>query len=767
MQRLLSSEFLYVVLWHQVIQMINAARFFFTKKTWSLVFAALFMLTIHAPARADLPCSGGDDYHARPIAANLQPYASVFNPNGHFEVAMKSNTDLTTDITINHSLGVRQLFRSITRLKSSFPQSVVLGKLPVSEGIGFSLEIAEGGSGLTHICTYGFRFQQGVVSYRTLAARMKDRNNVVVAVGDVTAWKSVGSVGSQSTGLPSSDLLSRIDKALSRLPKPSAYLYETTSVQGQIVGTWTEMSAGILGTKDLRVAYDNFYQSSVEYSGMVEINLRRAKKAVTNNDPATGTRLLQAAQRYERQFHLNDNAAIEAYNGNLDAATELAKGIYKGSKAAVIYGSSMVIGPVGCRVLDTVFDVTDFAVEASDNGLSSATKKLVAGKITEMIFSYVPVATLNGKTLKGTIDRGVTRTLGNPEVYKIIRQAVSSPDFSKALMSFIAKSSAYTANQITEDQVKKIVTAILEEGASGTSYVTSCGSKWYQRLGLQLLEMEQATRGGYSFDLACQAHDACYGDCRTVKPECDKKLLADSERVCESAQKSADCIADAQIFFQAVSSEKGDLAFAQARVNCQAKPAAPVAQVSRTLDVESSKRTLSPRQESAGPMLQASTVGLSDAKFGMTVDAVERALGKKLSFNKGSRIAQCGVATIVGLSGVSLRFEDGRFIVFEITQPTVRTDMGFMMGNSEKDVIGQLQKDPTYIRGANRYDETLQEIIVGKSKFVVKGTNDGYWQGRVMKITSKRGKVTRIELGEASYVMLDEHEGDECAFRGT
>ncbi len=116
--------------------------------------------------------------------------------------------------------------------------------------------------------------------------------------------------------------------------------------------------------------------------------------------------------------------------------------------------------------------------------------------------------------------------------------------------------------------------------ASKTSSLTDCGSKWYQRLGLQFLEVSQATVVGFSFNTACQAHDACYGDCRTGKPEsdkkllCDKKLLEDAEGVCESAWNRAICISYAQIFFQAVS-KKGDTPFKQARANCPATVGLP------------------------------------------------------------------------------------------------------------------------------------------------------------------------------------------------
>lgn len=262
-------------------------------------------------------------------------------------------------------------------------------------------------------------------------------------------------------------LLSDIDKALSMNQLQPSYLYETTTVKGAIAHTWTDMTASILGTKDQRVAYDNFYFSSIEYFGMRTVSLYRAKRAVKSDDPELGRRLLEDALRYEKLANLNNEAAIQTYNGSIDTAAILAKGIYEGSKAAAIYGSSMVMGPTASRVVDTVFDITDFAVEMSDNGFSSAARNLVADKLTEMIFSQATIAALGGGTLQDTIDRGVTKTLGNPEVYKIIREVVSKPEFAKAFMSFMAKSGSHVVSGLAEDQVNKIVAAILERGAGG------------------------------------------------------------------------------------------------------------------------------------------------------------------------------------------------------------------------------------------------------------------------------------------------------------
>ena len=176
--------------WRLVTQLMVAAQFMSAKKLWNSIFAALLMLPIHAPARADLPCSGGENSVARPIATTLQPNASAFNPDGRVEVTMQSTLAQTTDIYVRHSVGSNELFRAITRLQST-PSTVVVGRLPAGEGPGFSLLVEEGGSGYREICTYGFRFQQyGVVSYRTLAARAETRGGGIFA-GEVTDWKSV------------------------------------------------------------------------------------------------------------------------------------------------------------------------------------------------------------------------------------------------------------------------------------------------------------------------------------------------------------------------------------------------------------------------------------------------------------------------------------------------------------------------------------------------------------------------------------------------
>ena len=117
--------------------------------------------------------------------------------------------------------------------------------------------------------------------------------------------------------------MAKIDKALAQLPKPSANLYETNSVPGTVSSKWIEMT----GTRDLRVAYDYFYHNSVDYAGAVKITLLGARNAARKNDAEEANRLYQAALRYEQQFYLNDKAAIETVNANIDAVIVLTKAI--------------------------------------------------------------------------------------------------------------------------------------------------------------------------------------------------------------------------------------------------------------------------------------------------------------------------------------------------------------------------------------------------------------------------------------------------------
>jgi hypothetical protein len=166
----------------------------------------------------------------------------------------------------------------------------------------------------------------------------------------------------------------------------------------------------------------------------------------------------------------------------------------------------------------------------------------------------------------------------------------------------------------------------------------------------------------------------------------------------------------------------------------------------------------------ATPTLQVSNAGLGDAKFGMNVESVEKALGANLSFGQKATKASvskldCVYARIDGVSGVSLRFEYGRLTAATIDKPTVTTKSGFKVGDSESTVISKLKGDPTYRRQSDQYDDAVKEIYLGNAKIVGVGEK-GKWQGNLIKFRSERGVVTVIEAGDASYIIKVEHDED-------
>ena len=166
----------------------------------------------------------------------------------------------------------------------------------------------------------------------------------------------------------------------------------------------------------------------------------------------------------------------------------------------------------------------------------------------------------------------------------------------------------------------------------------------------------------------------------------------------------------------------------------------------------------------AGTELTVSTAGLGDAKFGMDIESVERAMGRPLVPPKGKSKAQvrgmlCSYAGVTDLPEVLLRFEKGRFTAVDINKSNVATRSGFKVGDPERSVIDKLKSDPTYTRNNNHYDDAVKEIYVGKFEMVGQGQQKKP-SGYLLKFTSEKGRITHIQSGAADYVTLVEHDED-------
>lgn len=255
----------------------------------------------------------------------------------------------------------------------------------------------------------------------------------------------------------SRELERRIQARNRTLPPNPDYLYATDTITGTIATVWMDRTGRLLGTQDLRASYDEFYQAAVDYRGMAILMLTRAEKALQNNRLDLGNKYVLEADRYLKLLNLSSVGAIEAYNGNNEAAMEFARGIYQSSKASVKYGTGVVLGPWASRIVDGVFLVTDFVIDWSALGLSEAEARAVRAVVLRVMFDEVKSASLGGKTLSQFLSKATTQAIGSSRLYTILDEIIGSPEFERVFMAILAKSGAHLTKELAKARTKGIL----------------------------------------------------------------------------------------------------------------------------------------------------------------------------------------------------------------------------------------------------------------------------------------------------------------------
>ena len=169
-----------------------------SRKYRPILWLVGIVLCSAAPKRglADAACNTGDTDFARPVAELMQPYVSVFNPLGEVQVTVEFNgEDLSTVLTLHHLFEKKEVFRVNRRLEGFI--EVKPGILTTTEGVGFTLQTTAGGTGYGEICTYGFRFIEGAVEYRTLMAKAVDVRSAKEYPGPTSEWSRAAALAVQ------------------------------------------------------------------------------------------------------------------------------------------------------------------------------------------------------------------------------------------------------------------------------------------------------------------------------------------------------------------------------------------------------------------------------------------------------------------------------------------------------------------------------------------------------------------------------------------
>lgn len=256
-----------------------------------------------------------------------------------------------------------------------------------------------------------------------------------------------------------SELQAEIDQWRTFLPDAPEYLYDPATFSSAVAAVWTDLTEGVLGTAGLRAQYDDFYEAAVAYRTMAALELVYAQRFLNVGDDDAANQSIASAQRALQLFGLSNQGAYQAYLGNINAAAELARGVYKGSKAAAKYGAYF-LGPTTTAFVDHVFFTTDFVVNSTDEGIDFATRELFADVVASAVLDVVPLDELGGRTISQTIDDGVTVTVGQSGLYEALGRALRSSAVRQQVMSVLADSSSFAAQEVAASYLEDVVSSI-------------------------------------------------------------------------------------------------------------------------------------------------------------------------------------------------------------------------------------------------------------------------------------------------------------------
>ncbi|GFP29816.1 putative Ig domain-containing protein [Candidatus Hakubella thermalkaliphila] len=237
------------------------------------------------------------------------------------------------------------------------------------------------------------------------------------------------------------------------------YLFDTDSVMSTIATTFMYMTSPIRG--NLVERYYEFYYAALDYRTMAFTAVAKAKMFLNKGDIVNARKYVVEADRYMHLAESSYRGSIAIFQGDVESAAQLARGVYEGSKASVKYGT-VFLGPGASKVADGLFLATDFAIDSSELKLTEASKNALSKALVTAIFDYVKIKPLNDKTLSQILTKSTTKVIGDSRLYATLDDILKNPEFEKALMSVLSKSAAFGVKELTKQQTMKLVKAIEE-----------------------------------------------------------------------------------------------------------------------------------------------------------------------------------------------------------------------------------------------------------------------------------------------------------------
>lgn len=227
------------------------------------------------------------------------------------------------------------------------------------------------------------------------------------------------------------------------------YLYKTETFYNQVSTAWMMSRDRLsrLSKPAAKEVYDEFYASALEYQDQRNFMILGANRAFTNGDRSTAQHFFNVAMRLDQVYGAYARASVDVFNGDLETAYVVAERIYKASKWAAKFGSSVVMGPGAASAVDKVFTVTDFYVTQSEYGTSRAVSDLVVGGLIDVVLDGVVLEELGGKTINGYLTAESVEALGKSQLYALIVTALKSDSTREQFSEFVASSTDFAVSE--------------------------------------------------------------------------------------------------------------------------------------------------------------------------------------------------------------------------------------------------------------------------------------------------------------------------------
>jgi hypothetical protein len=215
---------------------------------------------------------------------------------------------------------------------------------------------------------------------------------------------------------------------------------------------------------DYRALYDQLYFAALQYRALASKQITRADIAAQRNDLAGANAMLDRALTLLTQRDSSYSAAVAMANHDLERARIYVTSTYQASKWAA---SAVAVGIPGAScMVDTAGSFIDFALNAQEVGLASASKELATDQIIDVIVNKLPIPGLDGRTLADAMENRAGKILAAAGVIDDLKTSLRNPAARKVGIDAAKSLVALPAEYRTEAAIGTLLDLIIATDAT-------------------------------------------------------------------------------------------------------------------------------------------------------------------------------------------------------------------------------------------------------------------------------------------------------------